>query len=213
MVFDGSSRPDVDSPSINECLEKGPNLVSLLLDTIIKFRSYPVGIVSDIEKAFHQVQISPSDRCMLRFLWCDDIKKDNPVIKRFQFRQLVFGLTPSPTVLYTVIQNHLSQHQKEDADVSQLLKDSLYVDDFAGGANNDQEATEIYNKCQRIMEKGGFRLRKWNSNSKVLKDKIKVDTLSRTSQTNKSPDSKGDEKIDSLQQSNTSVPVTILGCN
>ena len=75
---------------------------------------------------------------MLRFLWFDDVKKDNPVIKRFQFRRLVFGLTLSPAVLSTVIQNHLTQHQKEDADVSQLLKDSLYVDDFAGRANNDQ---------------------------------------------------------------------------
>ena len=55
----------VDSPSINECLEKGANLVPLLFDTIIKFESYPVRIVSDFEKAFYQVQISPSDRCML----------------------------------------------------------------------------------------------------------------------------------------------------
>ena len=55
VVFDRSSEPDVDSSSINECLEKAPNLVLLLLSTGIK--------------------------------------------------------------------NHLSQHQKEDADVNQLLKD------------------------------------------------------------------------------------------
>ena len=61
----------------------------LLFDRIMKFLSYPVGVVSDIEKAFHQVQISPSDRCMLRFLRFDDVRKDNPIIKRFQF-----GLTP-----------------------------------------------------------------------------------------------------------------------
>ena len=177
VVFDGSSRPDVDSPSINECLEKGPNLVYLLFDTIIKLRSYPVGIVSDIEKAFHQVQISPSDRCMLRFLWFDDVKKDNPVIKRFQFRRLVFGLTPSPAVFSTVIQNHLSQHRKEDADASQVLKDSLYVEDFAGGANNDQEAIEFYNKSRGIVEKlYGLKgigkiidCRRYSSNAKLLR--------------------------------------------
>ena len=75
----------MDSPSVNECLEKGPNLVVLLFDTIIKLRSYPVRIVSDIEKAFHQVQISPFDRCMLRFLWFDDVKKDNSIIKKSNF--------------------------------------------------------------------------------------------------------------------------------
>jgi hypothetical protein len=168
VVFDGSARPDIDSPSINECLQKGPNRIPPLFDTIIKFRSYPVGIVSDIEKTIHQVQISPSDRCMLRFLWFDDIRKDNPTIKRFQFRRLVFGLTPGPAILSTVIQNHLSQHDEKGAVISQLLKESLYVDDFAGGADNDQEALDIYDKSQEVMKKGAFVLRKWNSNSKVL---------------------------------------------
>ena len=40
-------------------------LVPFLVDTIIKFRTYPVGIVSDFWEAFHQVEIGPSDRCML----------------------------------------------------------------------------------------------------------------------------------------------------
>ena len=53
-------------------------------------------------------------------------------------------MTPSPAVLSTVIQNHLSQREVEDAEVAQLLKDSLYVDDFAEGADNDQEAIGIY---------------------------------------------------------------------
>ena len=52
LVFDGSAKPDGNSPSINECLEKGPNLVPNLFDTVIKFRGYPIGIVSHIEKAF-----------------------------------------------------------------------------------------------------------------------------------------------------------------
>ena len=63
------------------------------------------------------------------------------------------------------------------------------------------------------MENGGFRLRKWNSNSKVLKDKIKEDTLLRTSQTNTSLDNEGDGKMESLQPSKTSVSVTTLGCS
>jgi hypothetical protein len=61
VVFDGSAKPNEESPSINDCLEKGPNLVPNLFDTVIKFRSHPIGIVADIEKAFHQIQISPED--------------------------------------------------------------------------------------------------------------------------------------------------------
>ena len=86
---------------------------------------------------------------MLRFLWFDDVKKHNPIIKRFQFRRLVFDLTPSPAVLSTVTQNHFSQPKGEEAEVAQLLKDSWYVDDFAGGADKDQEAIEAMEGTER----------------------------------------------------------------
>jgi len=98
VVFDGSAKSTKDDVSLNDCLEKGPNLVPHLFDTVIKFRGYPIGIVADIEKAFHQIQIAPEDRRMLKFLWFDDIDKESPEIKEYQFRRLPFGLTPSPAI-------------------------------------------------------------------------------------------------------------------
>ena len=55
-----------------------------LFDIVVKFRGYPIAVVADIEKAFHQIQIDPEDRRMLRFLWFDDIEKDCPNIKQIQ---------------------------------------------------------------------------------------------------------------------------------
>ncbi|CAB4005289.1 Hypothetical predicted protein, partial [Paramuricea clavata] len=172
VVFDGSAKPNEESPSINECLEKGPNLVPNLFDTVIKFRSHPIGIVADIEKAFHQIQISPEDRRMLRFLWFDDITEPVPKIRRFQFCRLVFGLTPSPAVLASIIQHHLSRHKEREPEMVSLLNDSFYVDDFAGGAKTDDDAVEVYEKAQAIMKDGGFTLRKWMSNSKKFREMV-----------------------------------------
>ena len=90
----------MDIPSVNECLEKGSNLVVLLFDAIIKLRSYPLRIVSDIEKAFHQVQISPFGRCMLRFLWFDDVKKGNPIIKNPILTTHIWLDTESRSLVY-----------------------------------------------------------------------------------------------------------------
>jgi hypothetical protein len=59
VVFDGSAKGTKDDPSLNACLEKGLNLVPHLSDTVINFRGYPIGLVADIEKASHQVQIAP----------------------------------------------------------------------------------------------------------------------------------------------------------
>ena len=49
----------------------------LLFDTIIRFRLHSIAIIADIEKAFLQVQMNESDRDMVRFLWFDDIGKEN----------------------------------------------------------------------------------------------------------------------------------------
>ena len=38
VVFDGSAKSDKSTASINECLEKGPNLVPHLFDIVVKFR-------------------------------------------------------------------------------------------------------------------------------------------------------------------------------
>ena len=64
VVFDGSAKSSKDDLSLNECLEKGPNLVPNLFDTIVKFCGYPVRLVADVEKAFHQILIAPNDRKM-----------------------------------------------------------------------------------------------------------------------------------------------------
>lgn len=174
VVFDGSAKSSNDDLSLNDCLQKGPNLVPHLFDTVIKFRGYPIGIIADIEKAFHQIQIAPDDRRMLKFLWLDDINKGKPEIEQYQFRRLPFRLTPSPAILASTIRYHLSKYEEKELKIVSLLCDSFYVDDFASGAYEDSEALQIYRTSKELMSKGGFQLQKWNSNSKVVRESIKV---------------------------------------
>ena len=75
VVFDGSAKSDKSTASFNKCLQKGPNLVPHLFDIVVKFRGYPIAVVADIEKAFHQIQMIPEERRMLRFLWFDGIER------------------------------------------------------------------------------------------------------------------------------------------
>ena len=141
----------------------------LLFDIVIRFREYPIGLTSDIEKAFHLINIARPDRKMIKFLWFDDIKKDIAEIQQYQFRRLPFGLKPIPAILSGIVDYHLSRLSETDPDVVDLLKSSLYVDDFAGGAS---QAFEVYESSKELMGKGGFSLRKWNTNSKKLRDWI-----------------------------------------
>ncbi|XP_025155125.1 uncharacterized protein LOC112588673 [Harpegnathos saltator] len=66
-VFDASAKTE-DSPSLNQCLETGPNLIELIPDMLHRFREKKIGITADIAKAFLQISIAQADRDVLRFL-------------------------------------------------------------------------------------------------------------------------------------------------
>ena len=169
-MFDGSAK-DQNQCSLNDCLEKGPNLIPHIFNILLRFQTYPVGIIADIEKAFHQIVVNSADRDMLRFLWLEDIN-DERTVEQYRFCRLVFGLTPSPAILNTVIHHHLARKCIQEPQIIKLLAKSLYVDDFMGGANDVNEAFEVYQKTKRIMSEGGFNLRKWNTNSNVLRERM-----------------------------------------
>ena len=106
VVFDGSARANQGELSLNECLEKEQNVTPHIFEILLRFRSHLIGIIADIEKAFHQIVIDEGDRDFLRFLWFDNITDIKP---QYRFTRLVFGLTPSPAILNSVIQTHLTR--------------------------------------------------------------------------------------------------------
>ncbi|UYV63468.1 hypothetical protein LAZ67_2004158 [Cordylochernes scorpioides] len=60
-VFNASARKR-DKLSLDDCLDKGPNLIEIIPILLNKFRKYEVGVSSDIEKAFLQIGIKEEDR-------------------------------------------------------------------------------------------------------------------------------------------------------
>ena len=46
------------------------------------------------------------------------------------------------------------------------------MDDLATGASTDEEANRIYEQSSELMNRGGFRLRKWHTNLEALRAKI-----------------------------------------
>ncbi|GFY66493.1 integrase catalytic domain-containing protein [Trichonephila inaurata madagascariensis] len=59
-VFDAFARTK-GSPSLNDCLEKGPNFIEVMPTILNRFRKYKIGVISDIEKAFLQIGVREQD--------------------------------------------------------------------------------------------------------------------------------------------------------
>ena len=102
IVFDASAKINRASLSLNDCFEKGPNGIPHLFDILLKFRSNPIGLIEDIEKAFHQIVIDQNNWDALTLLWFND--KTKAGIVEYQSCRLVFGLMLSPAILTETIQ-------------------------------------------------------------------------------------------------------------
>ncbi|XP_073967117.1 uncharacterized protein [Choristoneura fumiferana] len=142
IVYDASAKTK-DNKSLNEHLHCGPMLLEDLTGLILKFRCYSIGITADVEKAFLQIGLKEQDRDVTRFLWLKNIHKavneDNLMYLRFT--RVPFGIISSPFMLNATIKHHLSKAESEKV---RKLANDIYVDNIVTGANNTQEALDLY---------------------------------------------------------------------
>ena len=170
IVFDGSSRENSKSPSLNECLETGPSLLNLLWNILVRNRFNPIAITGDLKQAFLQIRIAEKDRDVLRFHWVDGLETQNPVT--FRFTRALFGLVQCPFLFGGTIDVHLDSEKvnPELTDVVEEISKTLYVDDLIMGGHDVEMLKTFKEKAIEIFEKAGFVLHKWHSNKAELED-------------------------------------------
>ncbi|XP_065182497.1 uncharacterized protein LOC135813325 [Sycon ciliatum] len=171
VVYDASAHAG-KNPSINSCLHSGPNLLEHIPDILLRFRCYPVALTGDIEKAFLMLNVCEHDRNALRFLWWDRPFSSERQVQVYRFARVMFGLTSSPFLLNATLKHHLEQYRQEDPEFVDEISRSMYVDDLAAGAADDEEAVELYTKLKVRMADGGFNIRKFASSSTAVQEHI-----------------------------------------
>ena len=129
IVFDTSASSN--GPSLSSCLYRGPQLTPLIFGILLRFRSHFVALVSDIEKAFHQISAIPEHSNYLRFLWVADVFKNSPSVVKLRLARVLFGVTSSPFLLNGTVPNHVSSFPFDPEFVIQVLR-SFFVDYFSG---------------------------------------------------------------------------------
>uniref|UniRef100_A0A1I7VXR2 Integrase catalytic domain-containing protein n=2 Tax=Loa loa TaxID=7209 RepID=A0A1I7VXR2_LOALO len=113
-------------------------------------------IIADIEKAFLQLELHPSDRNCTRFLWLKDIQgeitKENLACYRFQ--RVPFGISAT-----------LNYHFETYGSATALeIKKNLYVDNVILPVNGTQEAFKIYKEMKGIFKNASVNIREFFSN-------------------------------------------------
>ena len=132
VVYDASAKSD--GLSLNDCLFVGPSLNMKIFDILLRFRMYPIIIVTDIEKAFLMVSVTETDEDALRFLWFKDVTVEKPELQIYKFTRVVFGVGPSPYLLNATVAQHLRQFEETHSNRVKKMRESIYVDDNCNGS-------------------------------------------------------------------------------
>ena len=62
----------------------GPSLNKKIFDILLRFRMYPIIILTDLEKAFLMVSVTETDQDALRFLWFKDVTVEKPELQIYK---------------------------------------------------------------------------------------------------------------------------------
>ena len=148
----------------------------MLFDIVLRYRMYPVALVGDVQKAFHQIEVAVEDKDCLRFLWVEDPKNVISELSELRFTWVIFGAGPSPFLLNATMQRHIGGYEETDPGFVRLVVKSLFVDDFVGGGRNSTEVITLKKKRTDVMQEGGFTLHKWKSNIEEVCSSPSVDS-------------------------------------
>jgi len=161
-VFDASCKVG-RNPSLNDCLEKGPNLIELIPAILLRFRERRLGVISDIRKAFQMIEIHEDDQDFLRFLWWEDSAQEKEKI--YKHCRVVFGVNCSPYLLGAVLEHHLNTFTGQTQFIAQKVLKSMYVDNCVTSVDNYEEYEQFKSISTKMLAEAKMDLREWEHTS------------------------------------------------
>ena len=167
-VFDASAKSST-GVSLNDTLLVGPTIHPPLIDVLLLFRSYLVALTADISKMYPAVELMPNDRDLHRFVW-----RSNPSapLKDYRMTRVTFGVSASSFAANMAVKQNAVEHAQEFPLAADVVQKCFYVDDCLTGADDPNSAITLQRQLSDLFSRGGFTLRKWNSNDPSVLEQI-----------------------------------------
>lgn len=164
VVFNASAKTS-SGKSLNDLMQKGPNLQQDLQSLILKWRQYKVAYTADVEKMFRQIWVHPADRKLQKIIW-----RDNPQqsLQDYECTTVTYGMKAAPFLSMMTLKQLAKDERQNYQEASKVIEESCYMDDLVHGSHDIGSAKKLQHELITLMKQGGFNLRKWSSNDARL---------------------------------------------
>ena len=185
VVFDASCRT-TNGKSLNDILMVGPVIQSELFSILLRFRTHNVALVGDIEKMYRQVWVDAEFQHLQLIFWRENSKTS---VKTYKLKTLTYGTAPASFLAARCLQELALEHIDSFPEEAEIIGSDFYMDDLITGGCDVPSVVELKSNITKILNKGGFKLRKFASNEReiftdsdssdkhVLRDKTENRTL------------------------------------
>lgn len=174
IVFDASCKTS-NGVSLNDEMFTGPRLQEDLIAVLLRWSVTKFVLCTDIVKMYRQILVDQQDTKFQRVLWRKDTSKP---IEVFEINRVTFGTSSAPYLALRTIQQLASDEEGNFPNAAKVLRSNVYVDDIMMGDQTVGGLLDKRNEVIEMLESGGFKLKKWASNTPEVLKEIPVDDLS-----------------------------------
>ena len=162
-VFEGNAH-DPGKKSSNDWLDQGVNVLPMINEIVTDLRMNKYFIVSDISKAFVQVQLKPDDQYLLVIRWpAEKLPNGEYRYDWYRFMHLPWGICCAPFVLNAAVRYLLRKYAElypELTEITDLLQKNAYVDDLASTGNTIEKTVRTAKVAVDALAAGKMVLQK-----------------------------------------------------
>ena len=167
VVYNASENTS-NGTSLNDCMQKGPNLQKDLLEMILRWRKYQVAFTADIEKMFRQIWVHQEDQNYQKIVWR---YTPHELLREYQLTTVTYGTKAAPFLAMMTLRQLAEDERNTYPEAAQVVESCFYMDDLLHGAHDVESAQHLKQDLIKLLKLGGFNLRKWNSNYQEIAEK------------------------------------------
>ena len=176
MVMNGSCATP-GGESLNNCLAKGANSLTRILDILISFRMGACALTFDIKMAYNGVFLEPEYYKFQKYLWKEGLDINNPTVIMVIIT-IIYGIKPSgqqTIASLKMLADYVIQHHRQHHDGAMVIKKKTYMDDGAAATRNQEESRTIAKSVMFVLELAGMAVKDFTFSGSKPSDIVSAD--------------------------------------